>query len=147
MRSGRTPVRLWVPRTLSRRLISTSQPATPAAAARAPVSMITRCGFRLTYLMLTRLLSWLALLARSDTAKNVEILVLRHKVAVLRPHNPRPALTWLDRAFLCAATHGPSPLGREYWSTNAASADHGSRAQTVRISVATGTPCGRRSAV
>jgi hypothetical protein len=29
-------------------------------------------------------LSWLALLARSDTAKDVEILTLRHEVAVPR---------------------------------------------------------------
>jgi hypothetical protein len=29
-------------------------------------------------------LGWLALLARSDAAKNVEILVLRHEIAVLR---------------------------------------------------------------
>jgi hypothetical protein len=29
-------------------------------------------------LALTRVLSWLALLARSDTAKDVEMLVLRH---------------------------------------------------------------------
>ena len=54
------------------------------------------------YLLLARVLSWLALLARSDTAKDVEILVLRHEVAVLRRHNPRPRLTWLDRAVLSA---------------------------------------------
>jgi putative transposase len=36
---------------------------------------------RLAYLMLVRVLSWLALLARSDTAKDVEILTLRHEVA------------------------------------------------------------------
>jgi putative transposase len=30
-------------------------------------------------------LSWLALLARSDAAKDIEILALRHEVAVLRP--------------------------------------------------------------
>jgi hypothetical protein len=52
--------------------------------------------------VLTRVLSWLALLARSDAAKDVEILVLRHEVAVLRRHNPRPALTWVDRAVLSA---------------------------------------------
>ena len=56
----------------------------------------------LVYLLLARVLSWLALLARSDTAKDVEILVLRHEVAVLRRHNPRPRLTWLDRAVLSA---------------------------------------------
>ena len=43
--------------------------------------------------MLARVLSWLALLARSDAAKDVEILVLRHEVAVLRRHNQRPTLT------------------------------------------------------
>ena len=59
-------------------------------------------AFGLAYLLLARVLSWLALLARSDTAKDVEILVLRHEVAVLRRHNPRPRLTWLDRAVLSA---------------------------------------------
>jgi transposase InsO family protein len=54
------------------------------------------------YLMLARVLSWLAMLARSDADKDVEILVLRHEVAVLRRRNPRPALTWVDRAFLSA---------------------------------------------
>jgi putative transposase len=52
--------------------------------------------------MLVRVLSWLALLARSDTAKDVEILTLRHEVAVLRRTNPRPSLTWRDRALLSA---------------------------------------------
>ena len=57
---------------------------------------------RLAYLMLARVLSWLALLARSDATKDVEILVLRHEVAVLRRHNPHPTVTWIDRAFLSA---------------------------------------------
>ena len=52
--------------------------------------------------MLARVLSWLALLARSDAAKDVEILVLRHEVAVLRRGNPRPSITWIDRAILSA---------------------------------------------
>ena len=59
-------------------------------------------AFRLAYLMLARVASWLALLARADAAKNVEILVLRHEVTVLRRTNQRPTLTWLDRAFLSA---------------------------------------------
>jgi hypothetical protein len=52
--------------------------------------------------MLSRVLSWLALLARSDATKDVEILVLRHEVAVLRRQNPRPRLSWGDRALLTA---------------------------------------------
>jgi putative transposase len=59
-------------------------------------------AFRLAYLVLVRVLSWLAQLARSNAAKDVETLTLRHKVAVLRRTNSRPALTWLDRAVLSA---------------------------------------------
>jgi hypothetical protein len=43
--------------------------------------------FRLAYLILARTLTWLTLFTRSDAAKDVEILVLRHEVAVLRRHN------------------------------------------------------------
>ena len=57
-------------------------------------------ALRLAYLMLARVLSWLALLARAEAAKDVEILMLHHEVAVLRRNNPRPRLTWLDRAML-----------------------------------------------
>jgi putative transposase len=67
--------------------------------------------FRLAYLMLARVLSWLALLARSDAAKDLEILVLRHEVAVLRRNNPRPRMSWLDRAVLSAVSKLlPPPL-------------------------------------
>src|SRR4051794_8313868 len=52
--------------------------------------------------MFGRVLSWLVLLARSDTAKDAEILVLRHEVALLRRTKQRPTLTWIDRAFLSA---------------------------------------------
>ncbi len=58
----------------------------------------------LAYRLLVTVLSWFALLARSSSAKDVEILALRHEVAVLRRTNPRPRMSWTDRAVLAALT-------------------------------------------
>src|SRR3954452_4881421 len=61
--------------------------------------------------MLVRVVGWLALLARSDAAKDVEILTRRHEVVVLRRTNPRPKMSWLDRAVLSALSRLlPAPL-------------------------------------
>jgi putative transposase len=49
-----------------------------------------------------RLFGWLALLTRSGVSKDVEILVLRHEVAVLRRQVACPEPDWADRAVIAA---------------------------------------------
>ena len=42
------------------------------------------------------------LLARNDAAKDVEILVLRHEIALLRRQVTRPEPDWADHAVIAA---------------------------------------------
>jgi hypothetical protein len=56
----------------------------------------------LVYLLLRQVLQMLTQLARDDGAKDVEILVLRHQVAVLRRQVPRPKLQPTNRVLLAA---------------------------------------------
>jgi hypothetical protein len=58
--------------------------------------MIMAMSFRFLYLIFDRLLGWLMLLGRASLSKDVELLVLRHEVAVLHRVNPRPRLDWAD---------------------------------------------------
>lgn len=59
-------------------------------------------ALRLLYLIFLRLVGLLVLLGRSSASKDVELLVLRHEVAVLRRGNPKPRLDWADRAVIAA---------------------------------------------
>ena len=58
--------------------------------------------FRLVYLAVSRVFAWLALLARSDASKDLEILVLRHEIAVLRRQAAHAKPDWGDRGVLAA---------------------------------------------
>jgi putative transposase len=61
-------------------------------------------ALQLIYLVFSKLLSWILLRTRSDTTKDVEILVLRHQLAVLQRRTPRPRISWPDRALIAALT-------------------------------------------
>jgi len=64
------------------------------------LGMIAIMLVRLLYLVFGRLSAWLVLLGRSTASKDVEILVLRHEIAVLRRQLVRPRLSRADRAVL-----------------------------------------------
>ncbi len=57
---------------------------------------------RLLYLIFRPVLGLVLLMVRTSSTKDVELLVLRHEVAVLRRTNPRPGLDWADRAVFAA---------------------------------------------
>jgi putative transposase len=79
----------------------------------------SRCGGRsqvlprLAYLTLCRSIQLLVQLARGDAAKDLEILVLRHQLTVLRRQTARPRLEPADRALLAASSR---VLPRSHWS-------------------------------
>ena len=56
----------------------------------------------LVYLVVCRLLGLVVLCARGNASKELEIVVLRHEVSILRRQLPRPAFTAGDRLLLCA---------------------------------------------
>ncbi|HYY82581.1 MAG TPA: hypothetical protein VFD04_25850, partial [Actinomycetes bacterium] len=70
---------------------------------------------KLAYLALCRTIQLLTLLVRGDTTKDLEILVLRHQLAVLRRQRqvPRPRFEPADRALLAAVSR---VLPRARWS-------------------------------
>ena len=59
-------------------------------------------SLRLLYLIFQHTLGLVLLLGRASSTKDIELLVLRHEVAVLRRTNPRPRLDWADRAVFAA---------------------------------------------
>ena len=64
--------------------------------------MIAAVSLRLLYLVFLQVLGLVMLMWRTTSSKDVELLVLRHEVAVLRRTNPAPRLDWTDRAVFAA---------------------------------------------
>ena len=60
--------------------------------------------FSLCHLVLRQVFQLLALRVRSNDFKDLEILILRHELAMLRRQRARPAFTPIDRVFLTAAS-------------------------------------------
>lgn len=67
---------------------------------------------RLPYLALSTAFSFIRLLPMGDQAKDLEILALRHQLAVLQRQVDKPQLTWPDRALLAATRISVYPAPR-----------------------------------
>jgi len=59
-------------------------------------------SLRVLYLIFCQALGLVVLMGRTSSAKDLELLVLRHEVAVLRRANLRPRMDWADRAVFAA---------------------------------------------
>jgi putative transposase len=66
------------------------------------------------YLAVRSLLALVVLVGRSSRSKELEILVLRHEIEVLRRQSPRARLARADRAFLAALSRS---LPRAAWTS------------------------------
>jgi putative transposase len=64
--------------------------------------LIVAVWMLLLYLIFQQMLGLILLMGRRASTKNVQLLALRHEVAVRQRANPRPRLQWADRAVFAA---------------------------------------------
>jgi hypothetical protein len=76
--------------------------------------MIVSCVLAPALPDLLQLVNLLLLFGRSSASKNVEFLVLRYEVAVLRRVNPKPHLDWADRTVFAALVRRLPPMLRKH---------------------------------
>src|SRR2546430_16079035 len=114
MRSSRRSANVWGAQTRSRRQRGHGRPLLSPWSRRTLSSQVRRSRLlaALLYLALRRVIEVVSLPLRPDQFKELEIVVLRHELAILRRQAGRPALRPADRAFLAAASR---LLPRERW--------------------------------
>ena len=88
-RGRRTPQNLWGSKSRHTRLTSGDR-RLPTGCRR--FGMIAAVSLRLLYLIFQQVLGLVLLMNRTASTKDVELLVLRHEVSVLRRTNPKPRL-------------------------------------------------------
>lgn len=77
----------------------------------------------LCYVLVRRVLQVAVWRWCSEAVKALEVVVLRHELAILRRQTKRPTLTMVDRLFLAASSRGPATEGVvivHHHATNAA---------------------------
>src|ERR1019366_3566942 len=84
---------------------------TPIAVADAGSARMGLVLFALIYAVVGRLLSLIVVRGRGEASKDVELVLLRHEISVLRRQLPRPRLAPADRLIMGAfARHLPASL-------------------------------------
>jgi hypothetical protein len=80
------------------------------------------------YRLVRRVVELLGILRMDDAAKDAEILVLRHQLAVLERQVGRPRFTWSDRAIIATLA---KLVSRGRWAAFLSSAPRPSSAGTA----------------
>ena len=94
-------------------------------------------AFSFLYVAFRALLGALVRSRRGLDVKDIELLVLRHELEVLRRQVARPQLRAADRALLAAAAcHLPSPLARRAPGHSADAVALASRARAQEVATA-----------